>query len=183
MTRITTTDSACGFGRLFSSQNAPITAPTLSIGPYRPEHEDDLFAAYSEAIEEGGSFPGEPPADREHMRAVWLTGNAATVSATLGGAFAGFYYLRPNFSGRASDIANAGYLVASGMRGRGIGRALLEHSLAEARQLGFRAMIFNLVFEHNPARRLWEAAGFEVIGRIPGAIGGAQDALIYWREL
>ena len=157
--------------------------PQLRISAYDPAHEEALFAAYAEALEEGGSFPGEPPADRNHMRAVWLEDNTATVSATLDGEFAGFYYLRPNFSGRAADIANAGYLVLRAMRGRGVGRALLEDSLERARELGFRAMMFNLVFERNPARRLWEAAGFEVIGRIPGAIGGEQDALIYWREL
>ena len=58
-----------------------------------------------------------------------------------------------------------------------------EDSLAEAKRAGFEAMMFNLVFEQNPARRLWEAAGFEVIGRIPRAIDGEQDALIYFREL
>ena len=155
----------------------------LRLGAYEPAHEDALFAAYSEAIEEGRSFPSRLPVDREHMRTVWVEDKTATVSATMDGEFAGFYYLRPNFSGRAADIANAGYLVPRSMRGHGIGRALLEHSLERARELGFRAMMFNLVFEHNPARRLWEAAGFEVIGRIPGAIGGEQDALIYWREL
>ena len=161
-----------------------MTEPRLSIGPYDPADEEALFAAYAEALDEGGSFPGEPPADRDHMRAVWLgDDNAATISATLDGEFAGFYYLRPNFSGRAAHIANAGYLVPQGMRGRGVGRALLEDSLERARELGFRAMMFNLVFERNPARRLWEAAGFEVIGRIPGAIDGEQDALIYWRAL
>jgi hypothetical protein len=46
----------------------------LRIGAYEARHEDALFAAYAEAIEDG----------------------------------AGFYYLRPNFGGRAADIANAG---------------------------------------------------------------------------
>ena len=44
-------------------------------------------------------------------------------------------------------------------------------------------MVFNLVFERNPARGLWESAGFSEIGRIPRAIDGEQDALIYYREL
>ena len=158
-------------------------AAELVIGPFDERHEDALFAAYDEALRDGRSFPRQPPADRDDLREVWLEDKAATVAATLDGEFAGFYYLRANFPGRAAHIANAGYLVPNAMRGRGIGRALLEHSLDTARELGFRAMMFNLVFEHNPARRLWEAAGFEVIGRIPGAIDGEQDALIYWREL
>ena len=68
-------------------------------------------------------------------------------------------------------------------RGRGVGRALLDRSLDEARELNYAAMMFNLVFERNPARRLWEAAGFREIGRIPRAIDAEQDALIYFREL
>ena len=43
-------------------------------------------------------------------------------------------------------------------------------------------MMFNLVFESNPSRVLYESAGFEVIGKIPKARGD-EPALIYWREL
>jgi GNAT superfamily N-acetyltransferase len=117
------------------------------------------------------------------MREVWIEGKPVVLIAELDGAFAGCCYVRPNFPGRARRIANAGYLVAESARGRGVGRALLERSLDEARRLGFRAMMFNLVFERNPARRLWEAAGFEVIGRVPQAVDDEQDALIYFREL
>jgi GNAT superfamily N-acetyltransferase len=166
-----------------SGQNAPMDSSELRIATYEPAHEGALLAAYDEALRGGRSFPRQPPATREDLRSVWLEDKAATLAATLGGQFAGFYYLRANFPGRAGDIANAGYLVPEAMRGHGVGRALLEHSLETARELGFRAMMFNLVFESNPARRLWEAAGLEVIGRIPGAIDGDQDALIYWREL
>ena len=155
----------------------------LRIDPYDPRHEDALFAAYDEALRDGRSFPRHPPATREDLRSVWIDDKPAAMVATVDGAFAGFYYLRANFPDRAGDIANAGYLVPGAMRGRGVGRALLDHSLDTARELGFRAMMFNLVFERNPARRLWEAAGFEVIGRVPGAIDGTEDALIYWREL
>ncbi len=68
------------------------------------------------------------------------------------------------------------------LRGQGVGKALVEHSFAEARALGFDAMQFNLVFASNPARRLYERLGFEVVGRVPEAIDG-EDALIYWRRL
>ena len=68
------------------------------------------------------------------------------------------------------------------LRNRGVGSALVEHSLEQARQLGFDALQFNLVFESNPARRLYERLGFEVVGRVPEAIDG-EDALVYWRKL
>jgi L-amino acid N-acyltransferase YncA len=98
------------------------------------------------------------------------------------GRFVGSYYLKPNFPGLAAQIANAGYLVVPALRRRGIGRALAEHSLVEARRLGFRAMMFNIVLEGNPSRTLWRSLGFTEIGRIPEAVRG-QAAFIYWRRL
>ena len=82
----------------------------------------------------------------------------------------------------ASHIANAGYMVHPDQRGSGLGRMLVEHSIAEARRLGFDALMFNMVFESNPARRLYERLGFEAVGRVPEAVAG-EDALVYWRRL
>ena len=42
--------------------------------------------------------------------------------------------------------------------------------------------MFNLVFESNPARHLYEGFGFEVVGRVPEAIDG-EDAIVYWRAV
>ena len=58
----------------------------------------------------------------------------------------------------------------------------MEHSLREARRLGFDAMMFNLVFESNPARAMYRQLGFDEVGRIPDAVDG-EDAVIYWRSL
>ena len=94
----------------------------------------------------------------------------------------GAYYVKPNFVGRAAHIANAGYFVLPAHRGRGLGRALVEHSLGEARRAGFDAMQFNLVFASNPARALYRELGFVEIGRIPKAVDD-EDAVIYWCSL
>jgi L-amino acid N-acyltransferase YncA len=155
----------------------------IEIRGLRLADELDIHAAYEEAVEEGGSFPTEPPVSLADTRAVWIDDNDRVLVAELDGLFAGCCYVRPNYGGRGSSIANAGYLVPRWARGRGIGRALLDRSLDEARQLHYAAMVFNLVFERNPARRLWERAGFREIGRIPRAIDAEQDALIYFREL
>lgn len=58
----------------------------------------------------------------------------------------------------------------------------MRHSLSHARELGFSAMMFNLVLETNPSRQLYEAAGFTVVGRIPEA-RDKEPGLIYWRHL
>ncbi len=94
----------------------------------------------------------------------------------------GGYTMKPNGVGRAAHVANAGYIVEPGWRGRGVGTALVEHSFAVARADGFDAMQFNFVFESNPARRLYERLGFEAIGRVPEVIDG-EAVYIYWRRL
>jgi hypothetical protein len=54
--------------------------------------------------------------------------------------------------------------------------------MLEARRLGFDALQFNLVFESNPVRSMYERLGFSEIGRVPKAVDG-EDAVIYWRSL
>jgi ribosomal protein S18 acetylase RimI-like enzyme len=157
----------------------------LEVEAAKAEDEDDLFAAFAAVIEAGEGYPQSPPVDRDEFRDYWLDHKAlVAVARTVDSArtLVGSYFLKANFPGRAAHIANAGYLVVSAFRGRGAGRALVEHSMDEARRLGFDAMQFNLVFESNPARPLYERLGFEVVGRIPAAVDG-EAAVVYWRSL
>jgi len=141
----------------------------------------DLFELYAAVVAEGGAFPRRPPADEAMFREAWIDGKTVYV-AEADGRIAGSYYLGPNFQGEAGHIANGGYMVHRDFRGRGIGRRLVEHSIATAPELGYDALMFNLVFESNPSRRLYDSLGFEVVGRVPDAVDG-QDALVYWRRL
>jgi len=152
------------------------------IAPFAEGDEDELYAAFAAVIEEGGGYPQGPPTTREGFRSIWLEPTVAVRVARAEGEFAGAYYLKPNFPGRAAHIANAGYLVVPEMRGRGIGEALVVDSFDVAREHGFDAMMFNLVFESNPAGRLYERLGFEQIGLLPDAVEG-EAARIYWRSL
>jgi ribosomal protein S18 acetylase RimI-like enzyme len=154
----------------------------LSIATAVDSDYDELFDLYELVVEEGGAFPRSPPADEATFRETWIEGKTGVYVARSSGALAGSYYLAPNFGGLAAHIANAGYMVVPSFRRRGVGRALVEHSLSEARRLEFDAMMFNLVFESNPARRLYDELGFEVVGRVPEAVAG-EDALVYWRRL
>jgi ribosomal protein S18 acetylase RimI-like enzyme len=143
---------------------------------------DELFVAFARIVEAREGFPQAPPLERAEFDEYWLAHSSAVVVARERGQLAGAYYIKPNFVGRAAHIANAGYFVVVEHRGTGIGRALVDHSMREARRLGFDALLFNLVFESNPARRLYESLGFTVVGRIPSAVDG-EDALVYWRQL
>jgi RimJ/RimL family protein N-acetyltransferase len=60
--------------------------------------------------------------------------------------------------------------------------------LTYAKQLGYRSVIFNLVFSENVvARHLWDKLGFKELGVIPGAVrkndGTYQDSIIMFRSL
>lgn len=160
---------------------APLEAG-VDIGPVTDADADDLFAAFSRIVDDREGFPQEPPLSRADFDDYWLAHSSSVIRARVDGELAGAYYLKPNFVGRAAHIANAGYFVVAGFRGRRLGRALVVHSLEEARRVGFDALQFNLVFESNPARRLYEEVGFQVVGRVPRAVEG-EDALIYWRAL
>jgi GNAT superfamily N-acetyltransferase len=159
-----------------------LSAGDATLREARDEDREELFELFGQIVEEGGGFPQEPPVSEADFERVWLTGKSAVIVARADGLLAGAYYLAPNFAGRAAHIANAGYMVRGDLRGQGVGRALVEHSLAEAKRLGFDALMFNLVFESNPARRLYESLGFEAVGRVPEAVDG-EAAVIYWLKL
>jgi len=155
---------------------------TLDIRAAEPADRAELLALYVRVVEDGGAFPISPPAADEDFERAWMRGKTAVLVAHTGERLAGSYYLTPNYPGRAAHIANAGYMVQPDLRGRGIGRALVEHSIEEAARHGFDALMFNLVFESNPARYLYEGFGFKAVGRVPEAVEG-EDAIVYWRKV
>jgi ribosomal protein S18 acetylase RimI-like enzyme len=73
-----------------------------------------------------------------------------------------------NQGGPGAHVANAGFMVAAGHEGKGIGRALAQHAIDQARADGYRAMQFNAVAESNVrAIALWRSLGFEVLATVP----------------
>jgi GNAT superfamily N-acetyltransferase len=154
----------------------------VEIRPAVEDDYDELFTAFSHIVGAGEGFPQEAPLAREVFDDSWVRHSSALSVAHFGGYLVGASYIKPNFVGRAAHIANAGYFVLAPYRATGVGRRLVEHSLLEARRLGFDAMMFNLVFESNPVRSLYRELGFEELGRIPQAVEG-ETAVIYYRSL
>jgi GNAT superfamily N-acetyltransferase len=156
----------------------------LALGPLSGDEPEELFWLFADVVARGDGFPQAPPLTRDVFVATWVNPVSIVVGAraAAGGRLLGAYYLKPNFAPRAGHIANAGYVVDEAARGRGVGRALVEDSVWRAPLLGFRAIQFNLVFESNPARKLYEELGWVEIGRIPEAVDG-EAAIIYWRRV
>lgn len=140
-----------------------------------------LFAMFSDAVERGDGYPESAPLTADRFAVSWVDPPVVVV-ARLDGVAIGAYYLKPNFPGRAAHVANAGYLVDRNHRGDGIGRMLVEDSIRRAPAAGFDAIMFNLVFESNPARSLYERLGWQQIGRVPRGVDD-EPAIIYWRDV
>jgi L-amino acid N-acyltransferase YncA len=131
---------------------------------------DAIWEIFPEVVAAGDTYAIDPDVSREEALAYWSGANTQTYVAESTGRVVGTYILRPNQSGRGSHVANAGFMVAPDARGQGIGRAMGEHCLSEARRLGFRAMQFNFVVSTNEsAVRLWEDLGFKIVGSLPSA--------------
>ena len=139
-------------------------------------------------LREGSTYAIDPDLSEADALAYWVSPDKETFVAEVDGVIVGTYYMRPNQAGGGRHVCNCGYMTRSGATGRGIARAMCQHSLAHARSRGYRAMQFNFVVSTNDrAIRLWESLGFEIVGRLPGAFQhptqGFVDAFVMYQSL
>jgi L-amino acid N-acyltransferase YncA len=140
---------------------------------------DGIWEIFHVVVAKGDTYVYDPKTTKEQARAIWMAPGLSTYVGLLDGEVVGTYILKANQPGLGSHVANAGYMVHPERAGRGIGRALCEHSLAEARRAGFLAMQFNAVVSTNePAVALWRKMGFAVIGTVPKAFQHRQLGLV-----
>ncbi len=80
----------------------------------------------------------------------------------------GCFYIKPNFPGRCSHVCNGGFITNPSHRGLGVGAFMGENFKRLAKDLGYRASLFNLVFTNNTASvKLWRKLGFTQLAIIP----------------
>ncbi|CDO94762.1 unnamed protein product [Kluyveromyces dobzhanskii CBS 2104] len=100
----------------------------------------------------------------------------------------GIFDLKPAYPGRSSHVATGTFLVNAGIRGKGIGKTLVDCFLNWAPQLGFTSCYFPLVYSTNVGiRRIFESSNFRRIGKLPesGILKGFDapvDSFIYGKE-
>ncbi len=128
-----------------------------------------IWPIFHAVVARGDTYTYAPDTSEAEARRLWLGPGVATYVAERDGRVVGTYVLRPNQPGLGAHVANAGYMVAPDAFGGGIGAAMGEHSLHEARAAGYRAMQFNAVVSTNTrAVALWQRLGFTVVGTVPG---------------
>ncbi|CAM9176679.1 unnamed protein product [Ectocarpus sp. 4 AP-2014] len=101
----------------------------------------------------------------------------------------GAFYIKPNFPGRCSHVCNGGFITDPRRRQRGVAKLMGHAFLRFAKDLGYRASYFNLVFRSNEASlRLWRGLGFTELAVVPKAarlkgIDGLVDAIQFHYDL
>jgi L-amino acid N-acyltransferase YncA len=150
----------------------------MNAASIRPASEADLeqiAAIYADAVINGtASYELDPP-DLEEMRRrhrALAEGGFPYFVAEDAGVISGYAYAGP-FRPRPAYrfIVEDSVYVAPQAKGRGIGRALMQHLIAAARSLGFRQMIA-VIGDGRPdsaSVRLHEALGFRHSGRLVGS--------------
>ncbi len=157
----------------------------------REAREDDfgeIWALIQPIISQGETYPYPRDTTRSEAERLWMHVPHKTFVWEENGKIRATYYLKPNQQGAGNHVCNCGYMVAPAARGKGIARALCEHSQTVARELGYKAMQFNLVVSTNAsALKLWQSLGFATVGRLPGAFRhptqGYVDAIVLYKWL
>jgi ribosomal protein S18 acetylase RimI-like enzyme len=174
----------------------------MKIRPAIDADREAIWNIFHEVVAAGDTYALDPNISRKDAMTYWFAPGTHTYVAEIEGEFvgegdsfpatptrsstvkpnpviAGTYILRPNQSGGGSHVANAGFIVSATVRRRGIGRAMAEHCLSEARQFGFRAMQFNYVISTNTAAiRLWQDLGFAIVGTLAKAFRHPQKGYV-----
>ena len=149
---------------------------------------DSIWGIIQQVISSGDTYVFDPKSSKEKMLAYWCGQDKHTYVATLNGTVVGTFMMKDNQPDLGSHIANAGYMTSPVVSRQGIGKAMGEFSLEEAKRLGYKAMQFNIVIKSNErAVRLWQTLGFAIIGEIPEAFNhqqyGLTNAYIMYRKL
>jgi L-amino acid N-acyltransferase YncA len=160
----------------------------LNIRPAKDPDRDTIWEIFREVIAAGDTYPIDSEMSREDAFAYWFQTGASAFVAEKDGHIVGIYTLHSNQSAGGAHVANAAFMVPAVARGQGIGRAMGEHCLREARRLGFRAMQFNFVVSTNEsAVKLWQNLGMRIVGTLPGAFRHPQkgyvDVYVMFRSL
>jgi ribosomal protein S18 acetylase RimI-like enzyme len=140
---------------------------------------DPIWNIIKEVISTGDTYVFAPGSSKEKMLNFWCGEDKQTYIAIIDSKIVGTFFIKNNQPDLGSHIANAGYMTMPAAFGKGIGKAMGEFSIAEAKRLGYKAMQFNFVIKSNEgAVSLWKKLGFKIIGEIPEAFDHQQDGLI-----
>lgn len=129
-----------------------------------------IWPIFQSIVKGGDTYVYAPDITAEDAKKVWFAPNFHTYIARVDGNVVGAYVIRPNHRDLGSHISNAAYFVSPEHRGKGYAKQMANHSFAEAKKHGYKAMQFNYVISTNEvAVALWQVLGFKIVGTVPEA--------------
>jgi L-amino acid N-acyltransferase YncA len=169
----------------------------LQIRPATDADFNAMWGMFQAHVAAGETYAFDAATSREDCHDYWFAPGAASFVALqslergqvpVQARVLGMYKLQSNQVGRGAHVANASYMVSPYAQGVGVGRTLGEHSIREARRLGYLAMQFNYVVSTNCAAiHLWKRLGFSIVGTLPKAYRhrrlGYVDAYVMYQLL
>lgn len=153
-----------------------------------PHDHDQIWQIIREVIIKGDTYVFSPDSSREKMLGYWCSEHCHTYVAEIDNEVAGTFIIKDNQPGLGSHVANASFMTSFDHSGKGVGTAMGEWALKEAKRLGYKSMQFNIVVKTNDvAVKLWEKLGFQIVGEVPEVFWhrerGFVNAYIMWRKL
>lgn len=158
------------------------------VRPALASDADAMWRIFQAVVASGDTYLFAPETSRAVAVEYFIGAGISSWVAEIQGEVTGMYKLIPNQRDRGSHVANASFMVDPAAQGSGVGRAMGEHCLAQAKQAGYAAMQFNFVVSTNRAAvELWSKLGFSIVGTLPKAFNHAQlgmvDAFVMHRFL
>lgn len=190
--RVAAVEATCKYLPLFHTVTYNGHSTELQLCTFSNDREyEQGYQLMNDVIEEGRSWPFidnfNSIGDYRgyfHSHAAFLVRFKDT--AAHGSDMLGCFYIKPNFPGRCSHICNGGFISNPAYRGLGVGSFMGTHFKRIAKDLGYRASLFNLVFANNvPSLKLWRKLGYRELAVLPKAaslkgIEGYVDAVQFY---
>ncbi len=160
----------------------------LQITPATRNDLSGLWEIFRYVVQNDDSHGYARDTSIREMQNIWLGSHVITYKVVIDEMIVGTFIIRPAYEPRAANVANASYMVHPNYRGKGVGRAMADYSLIEAKKLGYDSMLFKAVVSTNEnAVKLWHRSGFKTIAVVPKAYDHSQkgfvDLFIMWRSL
>ena len=149
---------------------------------------DGVWEVLEPIIKAGDTLVHAPDSTKEKIIDLYFADDKFLYVAEHEDKVVGVFYIKANQPDLGSHVANAGYMVHQNYRGYGLAEKMCRFSLVEAKNLGFRAMQFNIVVSTNEvAIRIWKKCGFEILAILPKVFQhsklGLTDAFVMFQEL